>query len=179
MLRFFGSICRRHFRNLFPQSLYFSLFFVKETFLLLDFFCIDNNLFLGNQSLIKGAFGVILSVAVINPLNEFKQSLQCKKHITAGNMLFCMDCHVAELDDKGQFFPGLLVHLETEGRLVNEGLQVIPIGQGHSAVSRINPLDCQLQRLAAANGTHGRGRGIDPFRLDSGRGKKRIFFFLF
>ena len=61
MLRFFGSICRRHFRNLFPQSLDFSLFFAKETFLLLDFFCIDNNLFFGNQSLIKGAFGVILS----------------------------------------------------------------------------------------------------------------------
>ena len=55
-----------------------------------------------------------------------------------------MHRQVAQLDKEGQFTPGCAVHRETEGRLVQKGLQIVLVGHLHGAVGGIDPLHRQL-----------------------------------
>ena len=83
---------------------------------------------------------------------------------------------IAQLDEKRQLAPGVVVHGESECWLVNQGLEVVLVGHLHGIVGRIDPLHRQFQRLPAANGTHGRRRGKDLLRLYCGGGKEGVFF---
>lgn len=68
---------------------------------------------------------------------------------------------ITQLDDERQLTPGIGIYGETEGRFMDQGLQVILVGHLHGLIRRIDPLNRQLQRLSAADSTHGRSGSID------------------
>ena len=57
---------------------------------------------------------------------------------------------------------------------MDKGLQVVLVGHFHGVVRRIDPLNRQLQRLAAAHRAHGRSGGVDFFGFHAGRGEEGV-----
>ena len=164
----------RHLLDLLAQGFNLRIFFSEQTFLFFDFLCIDNDLFLGNQLFIKLPLLIVGAIAIVHPLDELKQSLQRSKSIAGLHTTFGMDSQVAQLNDKRQFSPGVVVHSKPEGGFVDQGLEVVLVGHLHGVIGRIDPFDRQFQRLAAANRAHSRSRSIDFLRLNCGWSKQRI-----
>src|SRR5699024_6891313 len=118
------------------------------------------------------------AITVVDPLYKLKQTAQGSKCIAWLHAAFGMYRQVSQLDDEGQFPPGVVVHRKAEGRLVDEGLQIVLVGHFHGLVRRIDPLHRQLQRLPAAHCAHGRGRSIDFLSFHTRRSKEGILGFL-
>lgn len=57
---------------------------------------------------------------------------------------------------------------------MDEGLQVVLVGHAHGVVRGVHPPHRQLQRLAAAHGAQGRGRGINLLGFHAGGGKEGV-----
>ena len=58
--------------DLFAKRLDLGIFLIQQAFLFLDFFGVHNHLFGGNQAFVKGAFLIIGTIAVVDPLNKLK-----------------------------------------------------------------------------------------------------------
>ncbi len=86
---------------------------------------------------------------------------------------------IAQLGDKGQLAPSIPVYGKTERRLIEEGLEVVPIRHLHGGIGGIDPLHRQFQGFPTSHGTHGRRSGKDALRFDAGRGKEGVGGFFF
>ena len=118
---------------------------------------------------------VIVAIAIVNPIHKFKQHLERHHRFTAGNALLGMHRTVAQLDDKAQLAPSIVFQRMHKARLMNQCLQIVLIRHLHGGIGGIHPLYRKLQRLAAPHRTHCRRCGIDFFRLNTSRRKKRKF----
>ena len=174
---FLSSVLCGHQLHLFAERLNLGVFFIQQAFLLLDFFDVYSYLFCGNQAFVKGTPFIVGTIAVVNPLDELKQAPQRSKGVAFLHAPFRMYRQIAQLDDKGQLAPGVVVHGRTKGGLVDKGLQVVLVGHFHGAVGGIDPLNRQFQRLAAADSAHGRSGGVDFFGFHAGRGEEGVFGF--
>ena len=168
-----------HLFDLLAQRLDLSILLVQQAFLFLDFPGVHRYLFGGDKVLVKGTLLIVRAIAVVNPLHKLKQTAQGSKRIARLNAALGMYRQIAQFDDKRHLAPGVGVNGEAEGRLMNEGLQIVLVGHFHGLVRRIDPLHRQLQRLAAAHRTHGRGRRIDFLGFHAGRSKEGIFAFFY
>ena len=174
MLFLFGGIPGGQPLDLFTKRLDFRLFFIQQAFLFLDFFGVHNHPLGGNQAFVKGAFFVIGTVAVIDPLDKLEQTPQGGQGVAGLHAALRMYRQIAQLDDKGELAPGVGIHGKAKGGLMDEGLEIVLVGHFHGLVRGIDPLDRQFQRLAAAHGAHGGSGGVDFLRFDAGGGKEGV-----
>ena len=130
-----------HLLDLFTQSLNLCVLLTEQTLLLFYFLGVDDDLFGRNQCFVELPLFVISSVAIVHPLDELKESLQGSEGIAGLYASLCVNGQIAQLNDKRQFAPCVVVHRKTEGRLVNERLQIILVGHLHRLISRIHPFD--------------------------------------
>ena len=81
---------------------------------------------------------------------------------------------IAQFDDKRQLPPGGGIDGEAEGRLMDEGLEVVLVRHLHRLVRRIDPLYRQFQRFSAADSAESGGGGVDGFGVDAGGGEEGV-----
>ena len=125
LLLMLGFLCGElsgHFFNLLPQGLNFCVFLPKQAFLLLDFPGVNHNFFYRDQLLVKFALHIVGAIAVIHPLDEFKESPQGDEGISGCNVFFGVYSQIAKLNQKGQLSPSLIVHCKTKRGLMDQGL---------------------------------------------------------
>ena len=131
-----------HLLDLFTQSLNLCVLLTEQTLLLFYFSGVDDDLFGRNQCLVELPLFVISAVAIVHPLDELKEALQGSEGITGLHASFCVNSQIAQFDNKRQFAPCVVVYRKTEGRLMNERLQIILVWHLHRLISRIHPFDC-------------------------------------
>ena len=179
MLLFGGSKLGGHLLDLLAQRFNLCVLFTQKAFLLLDFLCVYDNPLGRNFCFLEVALLIIRAVAVVHPLDEFEQSLQRSKRIAGLNAALCANGQIAQLDDKRQFAPSVIVHGKTERGFMDQCLQVILVRHLHGVIRGIDPFHRQFQCFSAADGTHGRCGNIHLFCLYCCRGKQCVFLFLF
>ena len=165
-----GQRCR-HRCNFRLQCLDFAVVLREQRLLLLDFLGIYHHFFRWNQGCIKMAFLIIITIAIVNPLNEFKQVFQRKQCICLADGSFCVNREIPQLDDIRELCPCPAVYCKAERFLMNQGLQIVPIWHTHGIVCGIDPFHSKFQCLSAANRTHRRRGGKHVFGFDGGFGK--------
>ena len=170
MFLLLGGQPGRHALDLGAELLDLGVLFPQKTLLLFDLLGVHDHLFLWDQSFVKAALFVITAVAIIHPLNKFKQTLQRGQRIPGGNAALRMYRKISQLDHIGKLSPCVGIQRKAEARLMDQRLEVVLVGHLHGVVCRIDPLHRQLQRLPAAHGTHSRAGMVHLLRLHrSGR----------
>ena len=84
-----------HLLDLFTQSLNLCVFLTEQTLLLLYFLGIDDNLFGRNQRLIELPFFIVGTIAIVQPLDKFKEPLQGSEGITGLHASLCVNGQIA------------------------------------------------------------------------------------
>ena len=163
-----------HGLDFLAQDLDLRVLFPQQTLLLPDLLCVHDHLFPGDLPLVKPAFLIVCAVAVVHPLDKFKQAAQGSQRVPRLDAALGVDGQVAQLDDKRQLAPGGAIHRKAEGRLMEQRLQVILVRHLHGVVRGVDPLHRQLQRLPAAHRAHGRGGRKYFLRLHRRRGKEGV-----
>ena len=130
-----------HLLDLFTQSLNLCVLLTEKTLLLFYFLGIDDDLFSRNQCLIELPLFIVGTIAIVHPLDKLKESLQGSKGVAGLYASLCVNGQIAQFNDKWQFAPCVVVHRKTEGRLMNECLQIVLVGHLHRFISRIHPFD--------------------------------------
>ena len=95
---------------------------------------------MGNQSFIEGVYFIVVTVGIIDPLNEFKKAFQCLHGKSGRNGLIGMDGNVAERDDAFDFVEQKAGELFFEGVLVDERGEGILIGSLYTFIDGVDPL---------------------------------------
>ncbi len=147
----------RHLPDRIPKRLNLRFLFPQQTLLLPDLFRIEHDRYTGNFFLGKRPLLIRLAVAIINPLDKFKQIPQRDQRRTLRYRALRMHRQISQLHNERQLPPRLPIHRETETRLVQHRLQMILIRPLHILIRIVHPLHRQLQSLPAAHGAH-RGR---------------------
>ena len=109
----------RHFFDLCTKLLNFRFLLIQKAFLLFDLFGIDDDFFPGDQAVVKAALLIVTAIAVIHPLDKFKQAFQRSQCVSGSNAALRMYCQIAQFDHKGQLSPGIGIQSKTEGGLMN------------------------------------------------------------
>lgn len=177
ILLLLGGQLFRQRPHLIIELLVFLFLFLEKASLFLNPLFIQRHPALGDERFLKELLLIITAIAVINPFNEFKKPAE-RHHCISGSNISCrMHRQISQLHNQRQLLPRIIFHGIAEIGLMNQGLQIILKRKCHGPVCRIDPLHRQLQRLAAADGTHGRRSRIDPFCLHGRRSKRFIFLF--
>ena len=111
-----------HPLDLLAQRLDLCVLFPEQAFLLFDFLCVYDDTLCRDFCFLKLAFFVIGAVAIVHPLDELKKPLQGSEGIAGLYAALRVDGQVAQFDDKRQLAPCVVVHGETECRLMNQCL---------------------------------------------------------
>ena len=148
MLLLFAGVLLGHLRDLFAELFDLGVLFVQKTLLLFDLFRVDDDLLCRDLRLIEAALLIVLTIAVVDPLDELEEPMKRGHGISRRDTLFGMDREISQFDHVWKLAPGVGIHREAEGRLMNQRLQIVLIRHHHGKVRRIHPLDRQLQRLS-------------------------------
>ena len=107
--------------------------------------------------LVEGPDFVVRTVAVVDPVDEVEEGAQREHGVRRRDALVGVDGEVAQLVHAEKRPPDALVHALLERILVEQRGEVVLVRHADGRVRRVDPLDGELEGLAAPHRAH-RGR---------------------